>query len=272
MSCEHAGAGARGEHKGNGPRGAAGEAPRCNSQAVQCVCIWRAEAIQHNIAPEGLHTDPCVCVLTLSGGPSEGSEDGDSDRESEDGEVLGLLEEEEEEQDGDGCSDGEDDGDPDGCSDDGGAGCGRRGARHGARRRRDAAAVDGTPRMAGSYGDEFARLIGSLGLRSEGGVGRVAAAAAAGAGAAGAGGGAGEEGLPQLPEEVWMAMLQQLGVREVCMAGRTCRWVLEERGLREARGMLICTCRTKVGVERAFGGGGVALARFAACLCAGGIK
>ncbi|GIL84868.1 hypothetical protein Vretimale_9694 [Volvox reticuliferus] len=32
--------------------------------------------------------------------------------------------------------------------------------------------------------------------------------------------------LPQLPEECWMSMLQQqLGVRDVCMVGRTCRWL-----------------------------------------------
>ncbi len=173
-----------------------------------------------------------MCI-NLLGGPSEGTDDGDSDRESEDGELLGLLEEEEddeEEQEGDNDSDDGDDGDPDGCSDDGGAGGGGREARSGSRRRgdgrggsRDAAAA-GMEGTVGSYRDEFARLIGSLGLRGEGGVGRVAAAAGEGTGGVAAAG-AGEEGLPQLPEEVWMAMLQQLGVREVCMAGRTCRWV-----------------------------------------------
>ncbi|EFJ47152.1 hypothetical protein VOLCADRAFT_92304 [Volvox carteri f. nagariensis] len=36
--------------------------------------------------------------------------------------------------------------------------------------------------------------------------------------------------LPQLPEECWMAMLQQLGVRDVCMVGRTCRWLRQLAG------------------------------------------
>ncbi|PNH06146.1 Cell division control protein 4 [Tetrabaena socialis] len=31
--------------------------------------------------------------------------------------------------------------------------------------------------------------------------------------------------VPQLPEECWMAMLRQLGVREVCMVGGTRRWL-----------------------------------------------
>ncbi|KAG2499771.1 hypothetical protein HYH03_002068 [Edaphochlamys debaryana] len=77
----------------------------------------------------------------------------------------------------------------------------------------------------------------------------VGAAAMAGAGSMGRGGGgfsagpayaegwavegeaaaAQEAPIPQLPEECWMAMLQQLGheggVREVCMAGRACRWL-----------------------------------------------
>lgn len=37
--------------------------------------------------------------------------------------------------------------------------------------------------------------------------------------------------LPQLPEECWMAMMQLLGVRDVCMLSRTCRWISRESKL-----------------------------------------
>ncbi|KXZ53689.1 hypothetical protein GPECTOR_6g606 [Gonium pectorale] len=61
------------------------------------------------------------------------------------------------------------------------------------------------------------RALLAPGLLASGGGGRAAAAAAPEAAP-----------LPQLPEECWMSMLQQLGVRDVCMVGRTCRWL---RGL-----------------------------------------
>ncbi|GLC60336.1 hypothetical protein PLESTB_001601200 [Pleodorina starrii] len=53
----------------------------------------------------------------------------------------------------------------------------------------------------------------------------AAAAAAAGAAAAAAAAIETPPPLPQLPGELWTAMLKQLGVRDVCMVGRTCRWL-----------------------------------------------
>ncbi|KAG2442093.1 hypothetical protein HYH02_009582 [Chlamydomonas schloesseri] len=177
-------------------------------------------------------------------GSDDGEPEGDGDSASDDGDDELLLEEEEEARERARRGGREGEGEGEGGDSTEAEGGGRSSGGERPRRSRSSRLErGGTPTpVVGSVGAsrlplpvpvtawpttgpaEQGALLGAGGLRS--GAGGAAGGGSAFAAAAGLVPAAEEAPpVPQLPEECWMGMLQQLGVREVCMVGRTCKWL-----------------------------------------------
>ncbi|KAG2429919.1 hypothetical protein HXX76_010699, partial [Chlamydomonas incerta] len=219
-----------------------GASPGVGSAGLHGASLGAAAGLGLGPGPASRGRSPHGVSPSPKGHSYRGSDDGEGEVEGDSGSDDGdeeelLLEEEEEarERERRGAGGGGDEGGDSTEAEGGGRSSGGR-----PRRSRSSRLERGTPTAAGSVlpvpvtawpagPSEQAALGASVGRSGPGGgLGGAAGGGGGSAFAAAAGlAAAAEEAppVPQLPEECWMGMLQQLGVREVCMVGRTCKWL-----------------------------------------------